>query len=683
METQTMYSDEELKKSIEDFKLSNAAKQKNDKGFQLYLKRCFVSARDASDPLRKEAKELMNHYRAQTVIDYFGEAHDTEDTKKLLKSTLFHQNENARLAIMMERRYRPFINPVFKPEIEHLKKLYDAKVLEPWMQQEIDRLDGSVESWLNAVLDVLMDDWIEMHSRINEKIQIALRWEMNSAYCFFKPRITGEGTSTKDVVVNVVPITNGAIDPTGTCRADRKYVLSWKYVHVRDVEDEFDLKRGDILPDNTLTQAQWDAANVTDETRHKYELATVVEMYFRDNTVKNGKKAYPRGRYVVFCPFGQDTASGVKVLYQAEAKYSLWTLVDYIENPVTENESKPVGRDLLSNDKAASFFMQISAINAELMAQFFLGYDAAQEGSEDIEKMKLGLPGKAVPMPGGTKLGINLIQPVNIVDGTLSIFKMLKGESADIAGIHEAATGKRPGDVESGTAIRALDQSVVRGLGPSITQFYHTLSDVFTLVGEMFLEVVGPGHEVRIGRGYRTVHKLPFALSAFIAGVTVNIGADTTLRRDPQAVVELLTSLNPQTPLFDIVLEYLPVDDKERIRAIIGKEKQYEQMIQTLQQQLQQLGVQAEKSQKIIEKLQAENAQMQVVVKAGLFKAQLEQEKTVQGHVVSLNREQMRQKSVQERAKLQSDTQLKVAEMQSLTALATQQEKVSPPAESR
>lgn len=637
------------KKRIEQFRVENAEKLKDDHDFLRYLRDMHDVFYENHEKKFKEIEYNWKMYDNDAPFDNFDEQTDFEEIKKTFSSGLVAQITDRFCAILTSQNPKPNVNPVmaegfYDNFIEMIKP--DETTGEPGLPDEwmawvaengalqfdengmvvgVDK--DLLQEWFNSLSDMLFSDYM-VESNYSVKIDILAKWASLTEKGWWKTRICETGEFPR-LEIESVETQNVMDDPAATSRDTREAVIHIKPMRLSRAEQLFDLKPGTLKPCEKYSMRKdspnWD--DLPESEKYKIPRVLVSEFCLRDDTSIDieGEKImlYPSGR-IITAITGQDSQLGMLVVKDQKNDFSDWPIQDLLLKPKNEIFGKPPIRDIIYFQNILDEDIQLQVKNMRMTGSNKFIYE---DGSvDDIENLSNDVGEKIKVSHMG---GIDYKPGVSIDGAALNFALFVKQFARDTSGVQEATEGKKPSDVQSGRALQVLQNAVDKLFRPASQRLEDFLNRVFSIWGSVAPFIYTEGRKIRYGDDLKQIAVLPFDLSIFIDSFDVFISSGTMLPRDELSHINMLISL-ASTPAEDglpiiprkFLLEELKIEGRAKIEKQIQDRLATDQKMQEMMQQMQMLSEQNEKLQGAVEQISQENMGMKIKMAGSEIKTQ-------------------------------------------------------------
>ena len=682
---------------ISDFRQKQSAKSMNSAEFVKRISEDYEYCFEEQEKKNKEIRWIKKLYDSEEAIDFFGQTtnQDEKEKRKLFRSNFMAKATNIRAALMTDSRPKVVLKPIFREGA--VAEFMDGEWPE-WVGQMVEFCGRDVELFFDLLADAALEQWWRKYKVSNTfylMIKNAILSRKSCAWVRMNER--------NDIGISYIDGEQVADDPDALIEEDRRFIFHTMVKDTREIERIFKLKKGDIEAEPKYSNMVGGQLGVYDDQSKKHgkknqcqrPRARLVIAYYRDEQTveiesdpmpvtddageyiydERGEvqmnpvdvseyKLYPTGRIIIFV-CGQK--GKIRILTDEPNELSELPIPVFIPEPDTELDGRPIGRDLIPAQMLADKAVQQAVLNFEVVGNAKVFY--VKNGITDAKYIDNQV-GKKIAVSSTSDIKYEPGIPV-VAEG-MNLFSAFQNIAADASGIHEAAEGRRPQGVESGRAIISLIDTVNKRMRPSIRFFEAFLEKVFTIWGELFLRIANEGYKISLGKGFKTVVSLSFRMSDYIESFEVEVIEDSAVPKD--AVTQANTALTLASLVFEdgkpgmdrlSIYEKLGIENGEQIKMridnAIEKERQFEQMVQTVQQQQQSL----QQAEGIINELASDNEKTKQLANETFVKAEVDVQKAQLGSQTSLLREQMRQSGNERRIILQGEVNKALAKMQS------------------
>ena len=639
--------------TIEDFKVDGKNHASNDKEFQYWLIENFKYCRDAYEERNEEAKRLWEVYENVRRAGALGTLKKVRNGEISFSSAMTATKIWILACIISEQMQRIYIDPVFGENAEQqIAFKLQLGIIPEWMGNAIQ--EEGFEGFWNNTIDRITDVWWAKES-LYTKTFITKQRGLVQSEAWAKLRIEDGKILYENVPINYV-----FEDPDAISRNTRRYLWNVVPMHTRDIEIQYQLPRDSVIPDGVISGLN-DGFNDEDDrpnnVKYKFPQCYLIEGYLKDRTtLSNGEKVYPNGRVVCFI-YGQQTDTGVQILDDYEYQFSEWPLFKFVPRPATETRGMSVSANIEAVEKIANEILNIGINNMRECGTTKLLYkkgsiEDPNQWSKNSEKIEIDDIRSA-----------QFLQAQGVSAEAMNLYAMLNGIGDDISSIHEASRGRKPTGIESGKALMALDASTVRAANPYIENFKSFLMPLAHLYGQMLLSVVGPGYIVRYGQNFRKSYRIPISLYSVVEDTEGFVGVDNEMPMDTQTKFNFLMGMGDRIPV-ETLLEFAPIENKEKIIREAGELQKLRQAVEQLQQQNQALQQDLQAAGMEVDKRDTAIQDMQTASKAGIIKNEYDMVKQDKQLASTHQREAARQEGKLKDTKLRGDYQLATTALQ-------------------
>jgi DNA-binding protein YbaB len=596
---------------------------KSDEEIAVLLNSYYCLGKADNLQYKDERNYIRRLFKNAESTDYFDVSGDNIDGKRqIYRSGLVQNSIELRTALLLDSKPRCFLNPVFKEDMAQSSikaiKIYGKGVEGQrkygWMVEALKKCKGSFECFYNNVVDASVDDWWEK-SAFTTTLEVLIKNAFIDTKSYVKLRKNDDETN---IIAELILAEHVYTDPTATLPEERRFVFFCKAMSCRNIERKFDLEQGTIKPDDEISEFYTDPNEVNSgaERRYREARAKLIEAQVRheDGSI-----------YVFKFVPGQNVpkSGGIMVLDKFKSDYNDFTIIELIPVLETRTCGLNMGRNVAPLQEMDDKTVQQAFQNFSLMgnAKILVEMGALQNANSITNKIAQIVPVDDID-------SMQFIPGVQTTNEAMGLHGIFQQGSRDVSGLHEVAEGRTHGRIESSKAYVVVDDIITRRLRPTLRNVEAFLKRMFVVWGQMWLEIHTKDMPLRVGPTFRTVRKLPVALSAIIDSFDVSIGQDTTLPKDPQAKANLFLTL-AQTPGEDgrpmipraILLEALGVENKDEIEAYYNTIDAYKEQAIAAAQQVEQMAQALQQIQEQMQQLAEANEKLEFEKKAGDRKA--------------------------------------------------------------
>jgi len=543
-------------------------KEKDVNAIKKKLNGFFLEGMRVNRETKSERKDLREFYTNKESKDYFKMATDDETRRSLFRSGVVSSNIDLRTSMLTEKRPRFFLNPVLKED--YVQTFMDAMDLAGedqkyvWIAPELEKVRGSLESFINNVIDFSVESWWEK-AAFDVTIEILTKNAFIDGRAWLRWRFIDN-----DIVADVLFEEDILVDPDAKRPEDRRYVMYKRKESVETIMEEYGV---DVVGDPSISIP---FEYISTEGEYKEAKVWLVEAYLKD-------KIY---LFVTGQPEG-----GITILQEQDNTYGCIPIIDFIPDHIEETEGIPYSRGLVPLQVMDDMTVQQGFWNFRMVGNSKIVYEPETLLFPDRLSNEIG---QKIPVRDAS--GVQYIPGTSTINEAMILHANVQQMARDKTGMHEVSEGRTRGRIESSKAFVVVDDIIQRRLRPALRSLEETLRKAFGIWGKMFLQVHSKDTPIRFGRNLRSVKKLPFALKALIEDFDVFICKDTELPKDEQSMANLMMTLSQATaedglPYIprEVLLDYLGLENKDEIMAKFDSMKalkdQLNQAMQMMQKQ--------------------------------------------------------------------------------------------------